>query len=105
MNASSVLGMMKPNAKPLLILMTDSTNSLLGRPTTGKMDPMIQRLHQSDTKIITVDLGDENKVANSFGFINHDEHLKYLAYVTCGAHFDYQTLIRLAGILNTNALL
>ena len=103
MNASSILGMMKPDAKPLLILLTDSTNSLLGRPITGKMDPMIQKIHQQDTKIITVDLGDDNRVANSFGFINHNEHLKYLAYVTCGAHFEYQTLIKLAGILNSNA--
>lgn len=42
-------------------------------------------------------MGDENRVGNTFGFINNDEHLKYLAYVTCGAHFDYKALIKLAG--------
>ena len=60
-------------------------------------------LHSTDTKIITVDLfGDENRVTNTFGYVNHDEHLKYLAYVTCGAHFDYKTLINLAGAFTSN---
>lgn len=57
------------------------------------MENIITKLHSSDTKIITIDLGDQNKVANTFGYLNHDEHLKYLAYVTCGAHFDYTNLV------------
>ena len=92
---------MRPGAKPLLVLMTDATCSLMGRSFNGSsrktLDSVISRLHSSDTKIITVDLGDENRVANTFGYVNHDEHLKYLAYVTCGAHFDYSTLVNLAG--------
>ena len=93
---------MKPGAKPLLIILTDSTTSLMGRSSTGKLDATIQNLHASDTKIITVDMGDENRMGNTFGFINNDEHLKYLAYVTCGAHFDYKTLIKLAGKFSQN---
>ena len=52
--------------------------------------------------MITVDLGDENLSGNTFGYVNHDEHLKYLAYVTCGAYFNYQTLIKLAGKFSQN---
>lgn len=88
---------MTPGAKPLLVLLTDATNSLMGRSGKKSLDSVISRLHSGDTRIITIDLCDENRVANTFGYINHDEHLKYLAYVTCGAHFDYQTLIKLAG--------
>lgn len=99
LNAQTVLDMMRTGAKPLLVLMTDATCSLLGRSTSqsNTLDTVIQRLHAADTKIITVDLGDENRVGNTFGFVNHDEHLKYLAYVTCGAHFDYSALLKLAG--------
>jgi hypothetical protein len=49
---------MKSGTKPLLIVMTDGTCSLMSRFVSGKLDPVIQRLHASDTKIITVDLGD-----------------------------------------------
>ena len=91
---------MNPNSKPLLVLMTDSTNSLLSRSQKGRLDPLIQRLHQNDTKIITIDLGEDNKVANSFGYVNHMEHLKYLAYVSRGVYFDYTQLIKLAGAFN-----
>jgi hypothetical protein len=95
--------MMKTGAKPLLVLFTDSTSSLLGRGSGREgLDNTISRLHAADTKIITVDLGNENKVGNTFGYVNHDEHLKYLAYVTCGAHFDYAMLIKLAGIFSEN---
>jgi hypothetical protein len=80
---------MSDGAKPLLVMMTDATSSLMGRGSRRNLDTIIGRLHASDTKIITVDLCDENRVANTFGYVNHDEHLKYLAYVTCGAHFDY----------------
>ena len=76
-------------AKPLLLILTDSTSSLFSKPLTGTLDPLLQRLHSTDAKIITIDLGDENKAANTYGFINHDEHLKYLAYITRGAHFSY----------------
>ena len=95
---------MRTGAKPLLVLMTDATCSLLGRSTSepNSLDSAIQRLHSADTKIITIDLGDENRVGNTFGFVNHDEHLKYLAYVTCGAHFDYCTLLKLAGKFTQN---
>jgi len=84
--------------------MTDATCSLLGRSTSqpNSLDSTIQKLHAADTKIITVDLGDDNRVGNTFGFVNHDEHLKYLAYVTCGAHFDYSTLLKLAGKFTQN---
>ena len=94
--------MMRTGAKPLLVLLTDSTNSLMARGGGKSLDNAIGRLHAADTKIITVDLGDENKVGNTFGYVNHDEHLKYLAYVTCGAHFNYSTLINLAGIFSEN---
>jgi hypothetical protein len=95
--------MMRTGAKPLLVLLTDSKNSLMVRGSGREsLDTAISRLHAADTKIITVDLGDENKVGNTFGYVNHDEHLKYLAYVTCGAHFDYSTLIKLAGIFSEN---
>lgn len=84
---------MRAGAKPLLVVMTDATCSLMGRAFFGGkknwLDSVISRLHANDTKIITLDLGDENRIANTFGFVNHDEHLKYLAYLTCGAHFDY----------------
>ncbi len=66
------------------------------------MDAVIGRLHAADTKIITCDLSEENRVADTFGYVNHDEHLKYLAYVTCGAHFDYKTLKNLAGKFSSN---
>jgi hypothetical protein len=65
-----------------LIILTDSNCSLLARPPSGKLDSTISKLHTADTKIITIDLNDENPVANSFGYVNHDEHLKYLAYVS-----------------------
>lgn len=84
--------------------MTDSTNSLLFKRSKAKIDPLINRLHAQDTKMITVDLGDENIVGNTFGLINHDEHLKYLAYVTSGAYFSYATLIKLAGKFSQNYL-
>ncbi len=80
---------MTPGAKPLLVLLTDATNSLMGRSGKKSLDSVISRLHSGDTRIITIDLCDENRVGNTFGYINHDEHLKYLAYVTSGAHFDY----------------
>ena len=88
---------MSTGAKPLLVIMTDSTTSLMGRDGKKRADKIIRTLHANDTKIITVDLGDENRVANTFGYVNHDEHLKYLACITFGAHFDYQKLIKLAG--------
>jgi hypothetical protein len=94
--------MMQTGAKSLLVLLTDSTNSLMARGGGKSLDTAISKLHAADTKIITVDLGDENKVGNTFGYVNHDEHLKYLAYVTCGAHFNYSTLIKLAGIFTEN---
>jgi hypothetical protein len=80
---------MKHEAKPILFILTDSSCSLLARSNCGKLEPSIVKLHMNDTKIITIDLGDENKVANSFGYVNNEEHLKYLAYVTLGAHFNY----------------
>lgn len=85
---------MKSDAKPVLFLLTDATCSLLAKPISGKLDSVIAKLHTQDTKIITIDLGDELKVANNFGYVNHDEHLKYLAYVSLGVHFEYSTLIR-----------
>ena len=94
---------MSPEAKPLLVLMTDATCSLMARSMLSEkksLDSVIGRLHASDTKIITIDLGNENRIANTFGYVNHDEHLKYLAYVTCGAYFDFSTLIRLAGVFS-----
>ena len=96
-NADKILNLMSVGAKPLLVIFTDATTSLMSRGGKKSLDSIIGRLHSNDTKIITVDLCDENRVANTFGYVNHDEHLKYLAYVTCGAHFDYQTLIRMAG--------
>ena len=101
LNASKVLGLMRTGAKPLLVIMTDATCSLMARSSSsskssskrGNLNTVISKLHSTDTKIITVDLGDENRVANTLGYVNHDEHLKYLAYVTCGAHFDYSTLL------------
>jgi hypothetical protein len=84
---------MKTDAKPLLVVMTDATTSLMARGGKKSLDNIIGRLHSSDTKIITVDLCDENRISNTFGYVNHDEHLKYLAYVTCGAHFNYKNLI------------
>jgi hypothetical protein len=83
---------MRAGAKPLLVLMTDATCSLMAttfKNSVKSLDTVVGRLHSGDTKIITVDLGDENRMGNTFGFVNHDEHLKYLAYVTCGAHFEY----------------
>ena len=88
-NSASILNLMDPKGKPLLLILTDATSSLMASPFCGKLDPLIQKLLSNDVKIITVDLGDENKVANTFGYINHNEHLKYLAYLTRGAHFDY----------------
>jgi hypothetical protein len=102
MNANKILNLMSPGAKPLLVLMTDATSSLMGRSGKKNLDTIIGRLHSSDTRIITIDLCNQNKVANTFGYINHNEHLKYLAYVTCGAHFDYDTLIKLAGKFSQN---
>jgi hypothetical protein len=94
---------MKEGAKPLLVLMTDGTSSLIGRGNgKSSLDSVIRKLHSADTKIITIDLGDENRVANAFGYVNHDEHLKYLAYVTCGAHFTYSNLLNLAGNFTAN---
>ena len=98
---------MRAGGKPLLVIMTDSATSLMGRAFhkgkhSSSLDTVIGRLHAADTKIITVDLGNENRVANTFGYVNHDEHLKYLAYVTSGAHFDYETLTRLAGKFSQN---
>jgi len=83
---------MRSGAKPLLVLLTDATCSL----KQTRLDSVIARLHAADTKVITIDLGEENKVASTFGFVNHDEHLKFLAYVTCGAHFDFVGLMQLA---------
>jgi hypothetical protein len=93
---------MSTGARPLLVIMTDATTSLMGREGKKSFDKIIRTLHANDTKIITVDLCDENRVANTFGYVNHDEHLKYLAYVTFGAHFGYQTLIKLAGKFSQN---
>ena len=59
---------------------------------TGKLDSILTKYQNLDTKIITVDLGSENKSTNNFGYINHDEHLKYLAYFSSGIHFDYENL-------------
>ena len=50
---------MSQNAKPLLILFTDASTSLLGRPLSGRLDPLVHKLHLTDLKIITVDLADE----------------------------------------------
>lgn len=93
---------MSAGARPLLVIMTDATTSLMGRDGKKSFDKIIRTLHANDTKIITVDLCDENRVANTFGYVNHDEHLKYLAYVTFGAHFGFQTLIKLAGKFSQN---
>ncbi len=93
---------MRTGAKPLLILMTDATSSLMARGGKKSLDTAIGQLHAADTKIITIDLQDENHVANTFGYVNHDEHLKYLAYVTSGAHFNFSTLIKLAGKFSQN---
>ena len=84
--------MMKPDAKPILFLLTDSTTSLMQNPITGKLDQILTNFMTQDTKFFTVDLGSENKSTNNFGYINHDEHLKYLAYVSSGIHFDFENL-------------
>ena len=88
---------MSQNAKPLLILFTDASTSLLGRPLSGRLDPLVHKLHLTDLKIITVDLADENSLTKKLGLVHHEEHLKYLAYITRGAHFTYDQLIKLAG--------
>jgi hypothetical protein len=96
-NSHFILDLMKPEAKPILFLLTDATCSLMGKPISGKLDSVISKLHINDTKIITIDLGDENRVTNNFGYVNHDEHLKYLAYVSLGAHFEYSNFMKLSG--------
>lgn len=50
---------MKNEAKPILFLMTDSTCSLMNKHPSGKLDSNIGKLTTSDTKIITIDLSDE----------------------------------------------
>jgi hypothetical protein len=52
---------MKEDAKPVLIILTDANCSLFGRTTSGMLESTIYNLHSTDTKIITIDLGDENK--------------------------------------------
>ncbi len=59
-NATYIFETMENNAKPLLILLTDAASTLKPRPNSGKMNKSLLNLHSKDTKIITVDLGDEN---------------------------------------------
>jgi hypothetical protein len=47
---------MKTGAKPLLVIMTDSTSSLMARGGKYSLNTAIGRLHAADTKIITIDL-------------------------------------------------
>ena len=110
-NAQYILDLMSQDAKPLLVLFTDCTNSLLhlhdykSRISSkdqnafieqfGQIDKSIHKLHLSDTRIISIDLQNENKTCNTLGYINHENELDYLTTITQGVHFTYKRLIEI----------
>ena len=45
--------------------------------------------------MISIDLAEENKVCQQFGFINHENELTYLTSITQGVHLSYAQLMRI----------
>ena len=50
--------------------------------SSGRLDASIHRLHLNDTQLISIDLAEENKVCQQFGFVNHENELVYLTSIT-----------------------
>ena len=83
---------MSQDAKPLLVFFTDCANTLIPQTQQrggmlldvnfGHIDKVIHKLHLSDTKIISIDLMNENKTCNTLGYINHENELLYLTQIT-----------------------
>ena len=94
---------MSQDAKPLLVFFTDCANTLIPQTQQrggmlldvnfGHIDKVIHKLHLSDTKIISIDLMNENKTCNTLGYINHENELLYLTQITQGVNLTYDQLM------------
>jgi len=86
---------MKQGGKPVIVLITEGALSLAPLEM-GSFDNTLINIKRFDAKVIAIDLGEMQSVANCFGYVTHSEHLKYAAFVTQGAYFTFEDFLRLS---------